>query len=501
MIAVYARVSTEESALKGYSISSQIEQAIKKAGTSDVVKYIDEGVSGEFLERPGLQKLREDVQNDIINKIIVYDPDRLSRNLMNALIVDEEFRKKGIEVQYVNGEYADTAEGKLFFTLRGAVAEFEKAKIRERMMNGRKAKGKQGKLIRYDGIYGYNNDKENGNYAINEEEAKIVRLIFDYYTRPDSPVKGMNGIAKQLTSMGIPTKTGKKVWSRNTIRQILYNQTYTGKKIQNRWNTEGHLANKYKKEKIPLTERPEEEWIVVNVPQIISEEQYNLAQELLDVARRRHSKESFQKYLLSGLLRCGVCGNTITGVHRNDWGTKVRFYTDKKSSAGEKNTGCGIYIRSDNLEGAVWEYVLDYIYNPEKVTSFKEDDKQQMSFEKREYERLQKEIEKTRSGRKRLLTLVSMSDEDMDLEEIKEEMRNLQKKELELKEKKDRIEEKLNVAETSGPNQQALEAVLSSYFSDKKRKEFTFDEKQSILRMLVKEIIVYDKENIEIRLL
>ncbi|WP_010093949.1 recombinase family protein, partial [Ornithinibacillus scapharcae] len=85
MIAIYVRVSTEEQSKKGYSLRNQIEECKKKANTNQTLEYIDDGYSGEFLERPGLTKLRQDVKEGHISKVICYDPDRLSRKLMNAV--------------------------------------------------------------------------------------------------------------------------------------------------------------------------------------------------------------------------------------------------------------------------------------------------------------------------------------------------------------------------------------------------------------------------------
>ncbi|MCM3619147.1 recombinase family protein [Sutcliffiella horikoshii] len=501
MIAVYARVSTEESAMKGYSIQNQIDEGIKKAGTRDVLKYLDEGFSGEYLERPGIQKLREDVRSGKITKVIIYDPDRLSRNLMNALIIDDELRKQGIEVQYVNGEYADTAEGKLFFTLRGAVAEFEKAKIKERTMSGRKSKAKSGKVVKNDHVYGYNYDKEKGMLVINEEEAKVVRLIFEYFINPNSPFKGMNGIANHLTEMKIPTKKGKGVWHRQVVRQILMNQTYAGKKIQNRWDTEGMLGNKYKEEKIAIKVRPEDEWIVTEVPSIVTKEQYDVAQELLSVSRRRFSKASKNQYLLSGLLRCGGCGNTMTGHTTKNWGKVVVNYTDVKNTAGAKRKGCPQVIRAQDLDEPIWNAIVQYIHNPELVNEYEEEPTNKFSFEKQELERIEKEIEKARRGRKRLFSLVTISEDDLDLEEIKEQIRGLQQAENELIIHKEKIKKQIDESADNGlPNQFALKQALDLYFSRKDR-DLSFDDKQQILRMLVKEIIVYDKDNIEVRFL
>jgi Site-specific recombinases, DNA invertase Pin homologs len=76
MVGIYCRVSTEESAQRGYSIQDQIRECRKKAGTDETIEYIDEGVSGEFLDRPGLSRLREDVRKGLITKVVCLDPDR-----------------------------------------------------------------------------------------------------------------------------------------------------------------------------------------------------------------------------------------------------------------------------------------------------------------------------------------------------------------------------------------------------------------------------------------
>jgi site-specific DNA recombinase len=76
--------------------------------------------------------------------IICLDSDRCSRKLMNQLIIMDEFDKRGVELIFVNGEYSKTPEGNLFYSMRGAIAEFEKSKINERMSRGRKEKARQG---------------------------------------------------------------------------------------------------------------------------------------------------------------------------------------------------------------------------------------------------------------------------------------------------------------------------------------------------------------------
>lgn len=500
MIGVYARVSTQEQAINGYSIDAQLDACIQKAGTQEVIKYVDNGFSGEFLERPDLERLRKDVREGLIERVICYDPDRLARKLMNQLIIDEEFRKRGVEVDFVNGEYAASPEGRLFFSMRGAISEFEKAKIKERTMSGRKGKAKKGKVVKNDHTYGYDYDAKKGELIINEKEAEIVRFIFDAFTDPLSKFRGMNGIATHLTKTGVPTKKGKDIWHRQVVRQILLNETYIGKKIQNRWNTEGMLANKYNRsneDKIKLTERPKEEWIYTPVPPIIEVEQFEIAQELIKQSRRRYTKKSKKSYLLSGLLRCSSCGNTMTGREQNNWGTKVAVYSDRKNTAGAKEKGCGTTIKCKELDTHIWEQIEILLNNPEQMVAFQEVAATGETFEEKELKRLEEEIERTKKGRKRLITLITLSEEDLDLNEIKDQIMKLQTKEKNLQTQYTELKREMEAEQQKETNLDLLKQAIDLYLVHKEE-DIPFDLKQTIIRLIVKEIRIHDKETAEI---
>ncbi|MED4083855.1 recombinase family protein [Halalkalibacterium halodurans] len=496
MIGVYVRVSSEEQAQKGYSVRNQLDECKKKAGTNEVIEYVDEGYSGEFLERPALEKLRKDVREGIITKVVCYDPDRLSRKLMNALIIDDEFRKRGVEMVYVNGEYAHSPEGQLFYSMRGAISEFEKAKINERMSSGRRRKAREGKVVKNNYCYGYDYDKEKSQYVINEDEAKIVRLIFDLFTNPNDIAKGMNGIANYLTEKGVPTKRRAGVWHRQVVRQILMNRTYTGTLYQNRWNTEGMLANKYKKEsgeKVPMKERDPSEWIPTKIPRIISDEQFEYAQDLLQQARRRWAKSGTHKYLLSGLVRCGKCGNTMTGVKRNTWGQKILKYTDRKNTAGAKHFGCGNELRASKLEDVVWKQIREILDNPEKIENHKVE-RETPNFELEQINILEKEIEKAKKGRKKLMQTFAM-DDDLEADEMRELLIELKQKEDKLKEDLEKTKEKVAAVASRKNSEEALKKAVEIYVNNGSP---AFEDKQKLLRTLIKEIIIYDEEDIEI---
>ncbi|OKP97664.1 recombinase family protein [Paenibacillus sp. P46E] len=498
MIAVYARVSTEEQAKHGFSLNDQIRQCRQKAGTNKVKEYVDDGVSGEFLDRPALTKLRDDIREGIINKIICLDPDRLSRKLMNQLIITDEFDRRGIELVFVNGEYAKTPEGNLFYSMRGAIAEFEKSKITERMSRGRKEKARQGRVLRDFQVYGYSYDKESEQFLVDEDEVAIVRLIFDLFTQPNTIIQGLNGIALYLTSKGVPTKRGASMWHRQVVRQIIMNRAYIGEFYQNRWNTEGMLGNKHRndEEKIPMKERPKDEWILLPCPPLIDEAQFEHAQILLSESRRRWAQKSKHPYLLSGLLRCGDCGNTMTGRLSNNWGKKVPEYTDIKNTAGAKSKGCGRRIKAHLIEEQVWDQVTTWLNNPDEIAAALQEEKTKEPFETAEIMRIEKEIEKTKNSRKKLIKLFSVSEDAIAEEDIRQELKELTQKEEGLNAQLIELSHMLNSAQNTEYNIHVLMEAVQHYLS-KGQAELTFEEKRDLIRQVVREIRVYE-DSVEI---
>lgn len=497
MIAIYSRVSTEEQAISGYSIGHQIDECRKKASSNEVLIYKDEGISGEILERPSLSRMREDIQKGIINEIICYDPDRLSRKLMHQLLLDDEFRKKGVRLHFVNGEYANTPEGQLFFSMRGAISEFEKEKIKQRTKGGKVKKAKNGKVLGAYGLYGYDYDKVKETYVINEEQAKVVRMIFDYFTEPTSPFKGMNSIAKHLTEIGLPTAKNKGIWHRNVVRQILANESYTGKHAHNKYNDEGGYVRVQSGGKREQKIRDKSEWIYVDIPSIISEEQYNIAQELLSQSRRRFAKESLHSYLLSGLIRCKDCGNTMVGRQSTWWGEKLGIYSDIKNTAGAKNKGCGNQIKVNKLDEFVWKHALDLINNPEKLVQYEDSDKS-LTFYEKDLENIEKKLERNKKGRQQLLKLVAISDEDLDLTEIKVQLEEMQQNQKSLQTQYNQIKEKMKADNNREVNMSMMQQAIEIYLETK---ELDFKAKQTIIRTMFKQIYVpkdHDNEEIDI---
>ncbi len=366
--AIYIRVSSDEQAQAGYSLADQRRACAAHAqtlGASSLVEFADEGVSGSLLERPGLSQLREMARDGDLDLVVISDPDRFSRRLAHQLMITEELERYAVRLEFVNVEFKQSPEGRLFFSLRGAVSEYEREKIRERTSAGRRQKARQGRLPFAMAPYGYRYDHDQSMLVLDEDEAVVIRRIFHALVHDHI---GLNGIAKGLTADRVPTKKGAPVWHRQVVRQIARNSVYSGVYWANRRDFTGVYANHYRKrgEKVWGTERDASQWIPVKVPAIVSQDLWDQAQTMMD-ERTKKRAVSTSPYLLSGLVRCGVCGNTMTGRRMTWWGQPRAMYTCRKNTAGAKSPGCGAVVIAAMLEEAVWTHIAETLRQPERL--------------------------------------------------------------------------------------------------------------------------------------
>jgi len=317
--ALYARVSTEAQQKEG-TIESQIaelKRQIAAAGHELVKEYIDDGHSGGSLDRPALDELRGALKTDAFSMVYFLCADRIARDLTHQNIIVSELLKHKKRIVISGKDYEENPENKFSLTVFGAVAEFERAKIRERMQRGRLHKLRMGQIVS-DGCprtYGYHYMKKTPTsppaLVINEEEAKIVRWIFEAY------VGGLplSHFPINLEERGILTKTGKLVWKQDHIRMMLKNETYTGIKYFNKTIQIKETLPNGRHTKTPKRAyRNRDEWIAVQVPAIISRELFERAQQRLCHFAGRYRKPAV-KYLLSGLVRCSDCGRLYQSVY------------------------------------------------------------------------------------------------------------------------------------------------------------------------------------------
>jgi site-specific DNA recombinase len=271
---------------------------------------IDDGFSGTELNRPGLDHLRDLAQEGRIEGVLVLSPDRLSRKQAHQIILLEEFKRRNVQVLFTNQTFSDSPEDQLMLQIQGAVSEYERAKIADRMRRGTKHAVSKGQVIGSSAPYGYRFVRKSNSAAahweFNPEEAQIVRCIFDWYVN-----QHMTGtaIAKRLREEGFRTRSIYNKWWATVVYSILSNETYTGTAYM--FKTKASLPSKnpklkkYRQRKYSAkTDRPREDWIGIPVTPIIDRKTWLDAQRLL---KENSVKSSRNNRTNNYLLRGGWC--------------------------------------------------------------------------------------------------------------------------------------------------------------------------------------------------
>jgi site-specific DNA recombinase len=314
-----------------------------------IKEYVDDGYSGAYLERPALESMREALRSGLFQAVVCYDVDRLSRNLSHQLIITEDIEKSGATLHFVKSNYESTPEGRMFYAIKGAFAGYEREKIRERTARGRLAMLQQGKVVQDSHVYGYDFDKEEHAYFINQGEARTIRKIFSLYL---SGHGGISAICRWLDENvdEYPPPKGT-AWSKSTIHDILRQEMYTGKYYSNRIY-HFRLPNKKEEKRI----RPQEEWIEMRCPAIIGEEEHQEALRLLKRNKTYDFHTNRTPTLLQGMVYCGKCGHML---HVRNGGTKngTRWYMCwRNNNQGRSEPGCGVRsMQCSAVDNAFWE--------------------------------------------------------------------------------------------------------------------------------------------------
>ncbi|TET89757.1 MAG: recombinase family protein [Methanomassiliicoccales archaeon] len=226
-VAIYARVSTEEQAKKGYSLEAQIESLkrfCKKNQRRYCRVYKDNGHSGTSLDRPKLQMMLDHAYHGLFEEIIVWKIDRLSRSMRDLIELVEYFKACNVAVKSVTEPFdLNTPIGECVFNMMGNFAQLEHKTTMERINLGLRRRWEQGKWKEGVPPFGYDYNKETEKLEVNEEEARVVRKMFRHYLR----VKSIRMTANYLNRKGIPTRNGGK-WIDSTVGIVLSRETYNG---------------------------------------------------------------------------------------------------------------------------------------------------------------------------------------------------------------------------------------------------------------------------------
>ncbi len=371
--AIYARVSTDDQADKGYSLPSQLDgcrQYIEQLGYSIVVEFKEDN-SGAIpvADRPQGKRLAEMVKFREVDAVVVHQVDRLSRDIVDLLATVRNWLRAGVEVYALDVGKIES-ELDIVLVIKGWQGSDERKKIRERSMRGKRAKARTGRVVGTRAPYGYDHIRDENGKVVNftplEEEAKIVQLIYQWYVYGDESGQRLSagGVAKRLSEMRIPTpgetnsgyhrSRRSGMWHAYTVLSVIERETYAGI-----WRFGVRIGP-------TRNERPKDEWIEVEVPPLVDRETWEAAQELRGQNKLFSRRNKQHDYLLSGLIRC-VCGRAMSGEYFSDHQYYTCTWRNNHHSHLEERTCWARSVRADAIEEDVWDSIIDLFSNLEKL--------------------------------------------------------------------------------------------------------------------------------------
>lgn len=422
----YIRVSTSMQ-VEGYSLEAQRERLNKFAdfqGIEVVREYCDAGKSGKNITgRPEFSQMLNDVAEDRdgVNFILVFKLSRFGRNaadVLNSLQYIQDFGVNLICVE--DGIDSSKDSGKLTITVLSAVAEIERENILVQTMEGRKQKAREGKWNGGQAPFGYTLDSKNSTLIVNPEEAEIVRIIFSKYINEGF---GAERICDYLNQHGYTKKKLKKnelnYFARSFIMKILDNPVYIGKIAYGRSVTEKVKGSRDEYKRV----RADDYMLVDGMHEAIVD------QETWEATRLRRNDTGIKwekthsldhEHILSGLIKCPICGTGLVGTLRRRKNKKSGEYKDdfyykclhRKKINETHFCNFRLVLSQDEINHQVEEIILDMVADPDfrDYMVRKIDEKVDVSSLEAEREQVREQLRQVMGAKKKLTEMLDRLD-------------------------------------------------------------------------------------------
>ena len=401
---LYARVSTDEQARSGYSLAQQIEALrgyAQREGYEVLEEVTDPGWSGAYLDRPGLDHVRDLVQSGSVDVVLAQDRDRFAREPAYHYLLKREFDENSCRLKALNDRGDDSPEGELTDGILDQLSRYERAKTAERSRRGKLRRAHEGKVIagtRCPYGFAYNDGRDN--FVVVPERMAVVERIFEMLGTEGAT---LYAVQHKLKRMGMPSPTGNVLWSYPTLRGMVLDDVYRSHTYQEiadlvSPDVAGRLEpertygiwwfNRRRGEMRKVAEvgpdgqrvyrkrssrwKPRSEWVAVPIPDA------GIPREWVDAARRaikdnkRPSNARRRFWPLSGgVLRCPTCSCAMSPHTVSPGGKSNRFYYYYRCAKHMKDShdGCSNYrhYRAEELEEEVWTEIRDLLRDPDRL--------------------------------------------------------------------------------------------------------------------------------------
>lgn len=350
--AAYARYSTERQ--NETSILAQLQAIEAYCAQHDLTlykhQYIDQAFSGTNTDRPAFQQLLSDANRHCFDAVVIYDISRGSRDVVDWFAFRRQMQQLGIAVYSVTNTLGDLDDPNAFLTemITAGLGQHMVLQTRQKSIAGKRIKATQGLFCGGVAPYGYR--IENGRYVIDEQEAPAVRRIFEMYANGYS----YGDIIAALSATGFCMRSGNRL-KVSTLHSMLCNQRYAGRFI---WfeHVERHMHKRVGKPGDPIT-------VENAIPRIISDDVFERVQKRMEtkIIRKRGKRE----YMLSGLLKCGLCGASLAGTTVTSKGIEYPRYSCIRR---HKEHNCDLVtLKADILDKAIAQIIREKILNRDLI--------------------------------------------------------------------------------------------------------------------------------------
>lgn len=423
---IYVRVSTSMQ-VDGYSLEAQRERLLRFAEFQEmevVREYCDAGKSGKNISgRPEFSQMLQDIaeDRDRVDFILVFKLSRFGRNaadVLNSLQYIQDFGVNLICVE--DGIDSSKDSGKLTITVLSAVAEIERENILVQTMEGRRQKAREGKWNGGQAPFGYELDSKNGTLTVNSKEAEIVKIIFSKFVNEGL---GADSICDYLNQHGYQKKKVKKnelnYFSRGLIMKILDNPVYIGKIAYGRTATEKVKGSRDQYKRV----KTDDYMLIDGIHEAIVD------QELWEAARIRRKETGVKwnkthslehEHILSGILRCPVCGSGLVGTVRRRENKKSGEYKDdfyykclhRKKIDDIHFCNFRLVLNQDEINHQTEEIILDMVADPEfrDYMVSKLDEKVDVSALETEKNQIMEQLRQVMGAKKKLTEMMEWLD-------------------------------------------------------------------------------------------
>lgn len=379
-VAAYLRVSTQRQA-QTQTIAQQrerVEAYCQQHGLELLPAHLfeDDGYSGQHLKRPGLARLREAVTQMQFARILITAPDRLARHFVSQALLLDELQRFGGEVLFLDHPMSQDPHDQLLLQIRGAVSEYERTLITDRMRRGRLTKLKAGMMLPWaKPPYGYRLDVDRPRdprlVRVAEVEAAVVKELFARYLEPRTTLRSL---ALELQARGIKTPRGQTLWHLGTLRGILTNPVYTGAVYAGREQPKPvgmrHSAtHAVGQRSFTYTPAPPADWILVTrVQALITDQEFAQVQAKLKQNQARAPRNNKTRdYLLRALVSCGHCLLACSGRSQNNHDYYLCLGRQEPLKSRRLERCQSRYIPVRQLDQLVWDDLVALLTQPESL--------------------------------------------------------------------------------------------------------------------------------------